>query len=261
MDIIGVDCAVEPRKTGLAHAIWKGGTLSAVEVFQPRSETALDAWIGDRLSGSPGLLLALDSPLGWPAALGVSLAGHRAGRPVGAETNALFRRLTDQIVRERTGKQPLEVGADRIARTAVAALDLLDRAGRALGEPVELGWSPQNLPRLSAIETYPAAWLTGRGLPARRYKDASSEAGERREIILRWIEGTAEQARDPEAPAVALDETTRAAALASSHLLDAFICLLCGVDFLLGRCRPPAPHELELAAKEGWIWFRDETES
>lgn len=256
LEIIGVDCAVEPRKTGLARAIWSDATLSAVELSIPRNEEELDAWILDRLAGSSRLLLALDSPLGWPAALGVSLSGHRAGLPVGAQPNALFRRLTDQIVREQTGKQPLEVGADRIARTAVAALDLLDRVGRRLGGPIELGWNPNRLPRISAIETYPAAWLTGRGLPARRYKDASEEAKERRESILRRIEGRAAESREV---TVALDGATRDAAIASSHLLDALVCVLCGVDFLTGRCRGPAPHERELAAKEGWIWFRDQS--
>ena len=255
-NIIGVDCAVDPRKTGLARAAWSAERLSEVELFQPRTEAELDSWILDRLAGSPRTLLALDSPLGWPEALGGSLSGHRAGLPIGADSTALFRRLTDQIVRAQTGKQPLEVGADRIARTAVAALDMLDRLGRGAGTRIELGWNPARLPRISAIETYPAAWLTGRGLPARRYKDAGEEAEERRAGILRWIEGGAP--RDRREVALVLDDSNRTAATKSSHLLDALICTLCDVDFLSGRCRAPAPHERELAAKEGWVWFRDE---
>lgn len=239
--ILGIDCAVDPRRVGLASAIYRGGRLEETEVLAPRDGRQMAEWLADRARGMTSLL-AVDSPLGWPAPLAAALAGHRAGVPIPTGPDALFRRATDRFVREHAGKQPLEVGADRIARTAVAALRLLGEVADLLGGPIPLAWAPRRLAVVSAIETYPAAWLLSRGLPARAYKDASAEALARREAILTAIRpslGTGEEAL----------ETLRA----SSHLLDACICLFCGVDFLCGRCSPPP--DPELAAIEGWIWF------
>lgn len=245
VQVIGVDCAVDPKRVGLARALWSEGSIRELEIFAPSREYELIAWIVDRVRTAEASLLAMDSPLGWPATLGVTLAGHRAGAPIEIEPDAMFRRLTDRIVRRRIGKQPLEVGADRIARTALAALRLLGEIGSSMGEPVELAWNRRRIAKASAIETYPAAWLLSRDLPARRYKDRGPGDAERRAVIVARLEG------------LFAGGLARAAASlsANAHLLDAVICVLCGADFLGGGCLAPSVEERGLARKEGWIWF------
>jgi hypothetical protein len=89
--IIGVDCATDEARVGLAAArfdgsvaesrerirltevVCGGGEESIVETMARWAQAA-------RIDGLP-VLLALDAPLGWPARLGEVLAGHRAGDP------------------------------------------------------------------------------------------------------------------------------------------------------------------------------------
>ncbi len=246
--VVGIDCAVDPKRVGVAAATFTGKGLRDLELVAPRDTAEILDWVASRAHEAQSVLLALDSPLGWPAPLGRTLNSHRAGRPVEPEADELFRRLTDRLVRQRIGKQPLEVGADRIARTAVAALGLLAGLGHSMGAEIRLAWNPRQLPRASAIETYPAAWLLSRGLPANRYKDAGQEAVDRREEIAWNISPQFE---------AGVESTVRSQLIHSSHLLDAVICVLCGEDFLRGRCLQPRASERETAFKEGWIWFPD----
>jgi predicted RNase H-like nuclease len=62
--IIGVDCAAQPRNTGLAHAVQNGETLAVLDARCASSEAfaaSLDAgWV----QGAQRVLLALDAPLG-----------------------------------------------------------------------------------------------------------------------------------------------------------------------------------------------------
>lgn len=116
--VIGVDCATQANKTGLARATWDSVRLRLEEVFagseqSPPADT-IAAWVDDGVS----VLIALDAPLGWPCALGPALVAHHAGRPIVESPDRLFHRLTDDVVRDRLGKRPLEVGANLIARTA-----------------------------------------------------------------------------------------------------------------------------------------------
>jgi hypothetical protein len=49
--------------------------------------------------------------------------------------------LTDDDIAARLGKRPLEVGANLISRTSVAAVDLLGKIRSMTGEPIPLAWS------------------------------------------------------------------------------------------------------------------------
>lgn len=68
------------------------------------------------------------------------------------------------------GKQTLDVGADRIARTARSALDILEQIRQLTGLPIDLAWQPDFAARVAAIEVYPAGTLRARQLPCTGYK-------------------------------------------------------------------------------------------
>ena len=248
--IIGVDCATDEARVGLAAArfdgsvaesrerirltevVCGGGEESIVETMARWAQAA-------RIDGLP-VLLALDAPLGWPARLGEVLAGHRAGEPIEPTRDEMFRRETDRVVRRMTGKLPLDVGADRIARTAHWALGLTAALGEKLQTRVEAGWDPKSLSPLAAIEIYPAALLKVCGLPASGYKRPDQRAN--REVILDGL------------GAELSSECDVTLALEQADVLDSILCVVAGADFLRGRC--VEPEDGALARKEGWIWFR-----
>ncbi len=202
--IIGIDCATQPEKTGLALALWDGGPVVLRETACG-SRHNLPAAIAARwLQGAERAVLALDDP---------------------AE---LFRRHTDRVIEQLLRKRPLEVGADRIARTAHAALQLLAAVSVKAGRPIPLVWSPGDLDTLGAIEVYPAATRLARGVPNR----PGALAGLEGEFAadLGFLEA------------------------ASPDVRDAVVCTLAGADFLAGRAL--APDDLAIARREGWIWVR-----
>lgn len=239
--IIGIDWATDPAKVGLAL-----GTFSAEQTVLKNVQTGNTAHqpfevIAHWLQGKEqSALLAIDAPLGWPAALGDILAQHTAGAVLEATAHHLFRRTTDRFIRDKIGKQSLDVGADRIARTAHSALDLLGRLRERLGHEISLGWDP-SITGIKAIEVYPAATLAVHGINARGYK-ASTGAKARRQVweqVARHFEGK------PEIPGIEK----------SSDSLDAVVCLLAAKDFLAGRAMPP-PADAPVK-REGWMWVRD----
>jgi len=241
--LIGVDCATDPRRVGLARADWDGRQVTVGEVTIAARDClpaqVITAWIPPDLP----CLLALDAPLGWPEHFGGLLARHRAGEPLEADPNHFFRRETDRFVAFRTGRRPLDVGAERIARTALAALQLLEGVVRLTGRPVPLAWQPEDLTGLAAIEVYPAGTLRICGCPSSGYKE--DHQGEiRREILVRLKQE------------MALPEDC-SLPLTDANALDALVCILAGADFLSGRAMPP--ENLAQAQKEGWIWVRGST--
>lgn len=226
--IIGIDCATQPEKVGLALARVGGPLLEIEQVAvgsrqrDPASIAA--AWLADRDS----VLLALDAPLGWPTELGHSLSQHRAGHAIAPSPDSLFHRHTDSELCKRLGKRPLEVGANLIARTAHAALALLAELRRRTGREIPLAWEPSACHGTAAIEVYPAATLM-----TRRFSNGPD-----------CLELFKSEVRLPSSPLVA----------SSGHARDAVICAIAGSDFLAGAC--VSPTDLGLAMKEGWIWAR-----
>jgi hypothetical protein len=154
------------------------------------------------------------------------------------KANAMFRRYTDRFIQEKIGKTPLDVGADRIARTAYSALTLLGALRRRLRCNVPLAWSPEHRDSVAAIEVYPAATLLAHTINAGRYKKPGNHA--ERDGIINSLRSH-----------LSLPEDT-SPIRKSADALDAVVCLLAGADFLLGQAMPPADHAL--AKKEGWIW-------
>ena len=238
--LIGIDCATDPRKVGLALAKCARGvtTLLDVRLGSPAAlpEDVVAGWIA---AHAGPVLLALDAPLGWPAPLGAALVTHHAGAPLDADAHMLFRRETDRFVKRVLGKQSLDVGADRIARTAHAALGLIDRVGTALHQTVPRAWTPHGV-GVRAIEVYPAATLRAYGLDAAGYKQADNVAARARLVDALGAHFTIEVSRDVLA--------------ATDHAIDAAVCVLAGHDFLSGTAMPP--ENPGLATVEGWIWVR-----
>ncbi len=225
--LLGIDCATVPRKTGLVLGELRGEVVHILRcaIGTKREPPAIIA--ADWLYQYDEAIIALDAPLGWPRALGAHLSTHRAGLPIQAEADKLFRRATDMAIKHRLGKQPLEVGANLIARTAVAALTLLDRIRQITGRPISLAWAKEEKERWRAIEVYPAATRIGHGAP-----DVGGS-----------LEGLGEL----------LDcSAVLPALIQSKDAVDAAVCALAAADFLLGRAIAPLDHETALV--EGWIW-------
>jgi hypothetical protein len=166
------------------------------------------------------------------------------------------------VVRRYLGKQPLDVGADRIARTAVAALDLLDAVRRLSGRGfgVATRGVPPGFPSArgvseaaggdaasAAVEVYPAGRLIAKGgsAYARGYRSSDEASRARRGQLLDDLAGEL------------VFHTETGPAIRDVDILDAILCVAAAVDFLSGICTPPeaigVPHEE--ADREGWIWL------
>lgn len=240
--LIGVDCATDPAKVGLALGRWEGGQVTLLAAGPGGTAAGLKATlVGWMTPGPEPVLVAVDAPLGWPAALGEGLLPHTAGQPLRGRAHDLFRRETDRFLQRTLRKTPLDVGADRIAHTAHAALGLFEEVSQALGHPLPLAWDPRELAPRSALEVYPAATLAVHGFPDRGYKAPDQRSV--REAILAGLRAN-------------LDIPGEGSPLlAQADVLDAVVCLLAAADFLEGACL--APEHPDLARKEGWIWVRD----
>ena len=243
MQLIGIDCAVNPRDVGVALAEMDDG-VAVREVLAgiPNPWGKVADWVLD--SGSSDTLLALDAPLGWPAPLADALGRHSAGTPLSEDAHALFRRTTDMMVRDMIDKQPLDVGADRIARTAHAALKGLEQLRTSTGLPLPLAWCADEIGGAHVIEVYPAATLKAHGLTAQGYKHKKKADHRRaRDEILSML------------PGFRVPADCRSTALANADALDSLVCILAAADFVRGAARPP--WNADVARREGWIWCRD----
>lgn len=228
--LLGIDCVTDPRKTGIALGELHNGVVRILHCTTGSRRLTPSSIVIDWLKDYDEALIALDAPLGWPRALGNCLTVHKAGLPIKAKADELFRRATDIEMRERLGKLPLEVGANLIAITAVAALDLLDQIRQLTGRSIPLAWQQEETERWRAIEVYNAATRIGHG--------ASDVGGS-----LVGLEGLVDySAVQPEV-------------MQSKDAVDAVVCSLGAADFLLGRAIGPLNHETSVL--EGWIWAPD----
>ena len=227
MHLIGIDCATQPNKTGLALGALENGHVRIERCQTGSAKQRLASIVREWIGVGDSVLLALDAPLGWAAPLGQALQLHAAGGALEYTADALFQRATDRSIRERFGKKPLEIGADRISRTAVAALQLLRTIVEDPRCRIPLAWCPEALPAISAIEVYPAVTRLARGAPDR---------GGSLDGLSGWIEF---------GPGI---DTARLTADA----IDAAVCVLAAADFIEGRAL--GPPDLTVAQREGWIW-------
>jgi len=253
--IIGVDCATEPANVGLALAKYDGQTC-VVTVAQTcrnqddeRPAVIIERW----LKALQVTLLARDAPLGWPVPMGQALYKHSAGEFIGVNSNAMFRRATDEAIENRPLKRPLEVGANLIARTALSALTLLHDLRRRTSQRIPLAWEMGIPTHLSVIEVDPAATRlnlaalikvapTGKTTKDKKEMEKKEKDAFRRKQIVESIP-----------PAVDVS-AVRGDIEASDHALDAVWCAMAAREFIEGRCVAPSPAQLATAMQEGWIW-------
>ena len=247
LTVIGIDCAAQPKNVGIALGRRSQGATRVEMVYSGKRE----GWDVERTAdliekeASSSILLALDAPLGWPQALAETLPAHFAGRAPRFTANEMFRRRTDDVVKEKLDKRPLDVGADKIARAAHAALRFLESLREATGLAVPLAWSPGHATGVSAIEVYPAATLIAYGLlPSLSYKKSTKESkNERRKLVDGLVD-------------IVELEAARNEMVARDDLLDAAVCVIAGVDFAEGNVVEPTGEEIDRAKREGWIWFK-----
>lgn len=239
--IIGIDAATEAKKLGLARGRLDASHLIIDEAVLGSEMVSVMDTITSWIDGPT--LIAVDAPLGWPSSLGGALRDHRAGRVIAVHPHDLFRRMTDKFVHETLGKLPLEVGADRIARTAHAALMRLGDLREGTGLQIPLAWTPR-VDDVACIEVYPAATLKARRVDSSGCKGPKGNAPAARERVIAAIRHEF------------LLSVDIARLVSSDHRLDAVVCVLAGADFLQGKCVAPDDNQREVATVEGWIWFR-----
>jgi len=241
VQIIGIDCATQPNKIGVAIGEFHSDQLSLDTVFPKFSgwQDLLDC-LTTYVHDNPSTLLALDAPLGWPESMGMFLQDHQVGEHIPFEKPRFFSRHTDRFIREKFKHNPLEVGADRIARTAHAALDLLHNLRDKTGLRIPMAWERNTIDTTMAIEVYPAATLLTRRLNTRGYKKPASFIA-REKLFSRFYKE------------ISLDVSTEQV-VETSHGFDAAICTMAALYFLRGECY--VPEDEAHAKKEGWIWVR-----
>ena len=234
--------ATQPQKTGYAFAMYEGDmtVIRLVDTCTGQDHRDIPEVIMERTTRDDRVLLAIDAPLGWPEVAGRAFVNHRAGQPLAWSSDELFHRYTDDFVRQQIGKRPLEVGAGLIARTAHAALVLIDTIRCRTGREFEVITSSPSHWQDGVIEVYPAATAIAHS----RALFASDKA-DSTDAIQILNDG------------LSFDASVWAATWQGNpHRRDACLSVLAAHDFLRGvSIAPPADH-IEKARKEGWIWLR-----
>lgn len=245
LHIIGIDCAAQAVNIGLALGAHQQGRTAVLDAVGSLSEARLVECLCDWVSDKKRVLIAIDAPLGWPAAMAAQLHLHVAGAALNTDPHSMFRRHTDRFIATHLKKQPLDVGANLIARAAHRALWLLEELRQKLGRPIPLAWKWPETEAVTAIEVYPGALLAVLGMKDVRYKGPqrgrAALLAARRQIVDRLGEDL-------------YVEPVSQALVESDHLLDAALCVLAGADFAMQRAAPPPPGLP--VQQEGWIWSR-----
>jgi hypothetical protein len=238
--LIGIDCATQPARIGLALGRYLDGAVWVEEVCRGNARAdypaILAGWMDDR-DRTP-TLLALDVPLGWPAGMCSDLRRHRAGSRIARPADELFYRQTDRNTLDRLGIRPFAIGADRIARTARETLGQIETIRRT-DRPIPLARDPA-VRSTSMIEVYPAATLKAVGIGKVGTRGGSSV---HRAAVAEQFGGFG----------AGLEKAFIDGRM-SDHEIDAVVCLLAAQHFLAGHAIAPQPDERALAEREGWIW-------
>ncbi|WP_045227294.1 DUF429 domain-containing protein [Methyloterricola oryzae] len=241
MLLIGLDAASSLSNFGYAIGQYDGRCvrIESAGLIENRGQAnAIQAKIVPSLRAANQALVAIDAPLGWPSTLAAELGKHRAGEVIATEKDMLFQRHTDRFIHKYLRKKPLEVGADKIARAAHSALEILQQLRSASRKSIPLAWSPQ-FSGVAAIEVYPAGTLAACNLPHSGYKKRDEQLDVRDSIA---------NALTAEIPDL------QRYADGNVDVFDACLCLAAAKDFIDGLAVPP--EDFDSARAEGWIWVR-----
>lgn len=276
--IIGIDCATEPEKIGIARAIHRqdapvqiewAGTVSKPSAGKNWWRAVVEKiahWIRNAQNQDVPALLALDAPLGWPDEMRRVLPTHVAGAlptPDGItfscpkdekkHRDLMFARNTDRVVYDGVKKKPIDVGAEKIARAAHAALYLLSSLRERTKMDIALAWTPGCVTKVQAIEVYPAATMESHGVSSTGYKGRGDEKRRDQEKTNAEIRG--ERLREFRAE-VEVPEEVIPTAIETDHAFDAVVCCVAAADFIDRTVIPINAEQQPQAEREGWIWVR-----
>ena len=236
--IIGIDSAVQDKNIGVVLCEYSNQQIHIKDKWDKINafESQITKWID-----SNKIILAIDSPLGWPKAFSEKLYDHNAGMTLGNDDKSFFKRQTDSDISQRFGKIQLEVSADRIARTAFHTLRRLGCLKNVCTRKIEILWDPIDDFDIGYIEVYPASTLLANKVSIKGYKQSEEQ---RKKIF----EGISKHYT------IINDESTNI--IDVEHDFDAFICCLAGFDFIENRSK--RYKELNnTIRKEGWIWTKE----
>lgn len=241
MNIIGLDAAVQDKDIGCVFGEYRRGRLLLMQKWERKEP--LEDFIFACIRDSPSAILAIDAPLGWPVSFRKVLNNHCAGRPLDVDPQSFFKRKTDLDVRQRFRKTPLEISADRIARTAFFTLQRLGKVEKQIDKKLELLWDVKSRNDHGLLEVYPAATLLANGLSIKGYKKENITA---RKKLYEEL-GALYNFSNP----LNLDLTE------VEHDFDALVCCLACADFIEGKSRAPDVLDREIK-EEGWIWIKEQ---
>ncbi|MBZ9728388.1 DUF429 domain-containing protein [Salegentibacter sp. JZCK2] len=239
MIIIGLDAAVQDKDIGCVLGNYSEGSLKLLGKWERKQP--LTDFITDGIKESEKAILAIDAPLGWPVSFRKILNTHSAGLSLDTDPELFFKRQTDLDIRQRFKKWPLEISADRIARTAFFTLNRIGKIEKDLDYKLNLLWSIQDLEKYGMLEVYPAATLLSLGFSIKGYKKDNAPARDKLYDQLKKIYNFNNFE--------SIDLTT------IDHDFDALVCCLACVDFIEGKSLPPAKIDSDIK-EEGWIWVK-----
>lgn len=206
------------------------------------------------------IILAIDSPMGWPANMSRDLKNHIAGTKLQNEPREsrqnYFRRTTDKFIQRALSQTPLSIGADKIASMAFDALEIMDNINWKF--QLDVGYGIES--NYKVIEVYPSATIADRLKNKPKISGKKSDYGVRERIFNSIIEVPGST--------ISKDFLSGFDVLSSDHLFDAFLCLMTGIDYVKEKLyRPIEVNNItnmtmneEIIRKEGWIWaLRKET--
>jgi len=238
MKIIGFDSAVQESNIGLVLCNYLNGVITIEDKKDSKltSEEQIIKWS----TTNELIIMGVDSPLGWPKYFGSSLKEHIAGNQIDSDPVSFFERTTDKFIYKTFKKKPLEVSADRIARTAYYTLNRLNYINKNIEKKYEILWNPNNILINGFIEVYPAATLIANDIIIKGYKDNKSC----RERIIHELKLKYQFNLNPDINIINTD-----------HDFDAFICCLAVHDFIQQNVYFPI-NEVDIYKTEGWIWTK-----
>lgn len=202
----------------------------------------MDKVILDWIAREEATLLAIDTPLGWPADLATVLSSHQAGLPQRLRPGSLFYRECDRMLKREFDIAVKPIGADRSALTSYAALTFLDHIGYLHGMRIPLAWDQFLQFPAQCVEVSAPATLASLNLPNSKFSGKETQSLDTRNAILQGLKGE-----------LCFDKHYQ-------QLLDDPRLLLAAINALAGHhfIHQPLiqPTDLQTSKKEGWIWVR-----